>query len=128
MIFGIGTDIVSVARIADVLDRYGDHFKHRVLVDNEARDCAASSHPARFLAKRFAAKEAFSKAFGTGIGAEVGWHDLQVGHDARGKPLIQVTAALQARLSLHNITAIHLSLSDETDYAQAFVVLESHST
>ena len=75
-------------------------------------------------AKRFAAKEAFSKAWGTGIGEAVGWHDVSVAHDARGKPLIAPSAVLSQKFTQENIVAAHISLSDENDHALAFVVLE----
>ena len=124
MIHGVGTDLVSVKRIEDVLFRYGDRFLHRVLSEMEVAEYAQSSQPARFLAKRFAAKEAFSKAWGTGIGEAVGWHDVSVSHDSRGKPLIAPSAALSQKFIQENIVAAHISLSDENDHALAFVVLE----
>lgn len=125
MILGIGTDIVSVKRIEDALERFGDRFLHRILTEAEVAEYAQSPVPARFLAKRFAAKEAFSKAFGTGISAEVGWHDVEVTHDTRGKPLIRASVELTARLTALNVCATHLSLSDETDQALAFAVIET---
>ncbi len=124
MIHGVGTDLVSVKRIEDALFRYGDRFLHRILSESEVSEYAQSSQPARFLAKRFAAKEAFSKAWGTGIGEAVGWHDVSVAHDARGKPLIAPSKALLEKFSMENILAAHISLSDEDDHALAFVVLE----
>ena len=124
MIHGIGTDLVSVKRIEDALFRYGDRFLHRILNEIEVGEYAQSSQPARFLAKRFAAKEAFSKAWGTGIGESVGWHDVRVAHDPHGKPLIAPSAALSEKLTKKNIVAAHISLSDENDHALAFVVLE----
>ncbi len=124
MIHGVGTDLVSVKRIEDALFRYGDRFLHRILSESEVSEYAQSSQPARFLAKRFAAKEAFSKAWGTGIGEAVGWHDVSVAHDARGKPLIAPSKALSEKFSMENILAAHISLSDEDDHALAFVVLE----
>ena len=124
MIHGIGTDLVSVKRIEDALFRYGDRFLHRILSEVEVAEYAQSSQPARFLAKRFAAKEAFSKAWGTGIGEGVGWHDVSVAHDPQGKPLIAPSAALSEKFSKENIVAAHISLSDENDHALAFVVLE----
>jgi holo-[acyl-carrier protein] synthase len=124
MIHGIGTDLVSVKRIEDALFRYGDRFLHRVLSESEVAEYAQSSQPARFLAKRFAAKEAFSKAWGTGIGEAVGWHDVSVAHDARGKPLIAPSAALSEKFVNEQILSAHISLSDENDHALAFVVLE----
>ena len=124
MIFGIGTDIVSIKRIEDSLFRFGDRFLHRVLNEAEVAEYAQTSQPARFLAKRFAVKEAFSKAYGTGIGAEVGWHDVAVTHDARGKPQISTSSALTERLNQQTILFSHVSISDESEHAIAFVVLE----
>ena len=124
MIFGIGTDIVNIKRIEDSLFRFGDRFLHRILNDTEVAEYARTSQPARFLAKRFAVKEAFSKAFGTGIGAEIGWHDVAVTHDARGKPLIATSSELTERLHQHLISASHVSISDESEHAIAFIVLE----
>jgi holo-[acyl-carrier protein] synthase len=124
MIHGVGTDLVSVKRIEDALFRFGDRFLHRVLSESEVTEYAQSSQPARFLAKRFAAKEAFSKAWGTGIGEAIGWHDVSVAHDARGKPLIAPSVALSEKFVREHIVAAHISLSDENDHALAFVVLE----
>lgn len=126
MIHGIGTDLVSVKRIEEALFKFGDRFLHRILSEGEVAEYALSSQPARFLAKRFAAKEAFSKAWGTGIGEAIGWHDVSVGHDARGKPLIAPSRALSEKFATENIVAAHVSLSDEHDYAVAFVVLENN--
>lgn len=127
MIHGVGTDLVSVKRIEDALFRYGDRFLHRILSESEVAEYAQSSQPARFLAKRFAAKEAFSKAWGTGIGEAVGWHDVSVAHDSRGKPLIAPSAALSEKFMRENIVAAHISLSDENDHALAFVILEKQT-
>ena len=128
MIYGIGTDLVDIKRIENALFRYGDRFLHRILAEEEVAAYAESAQPARFLAKRFAAKEAFSKAWGTGIGEAVGWHDVAVTHDARGKPLIAPSIAMSAKFAAANITAAHVSISDETGHALAFVVIESQST
>ncbi len=124
MIYGIGTDLASIKRIEDALFRFGDRFLHRILSEAEVAEYAYSAQPARFLAKRFAAKEAFSKAFGTGIGAEVGWHDVAVGHDARGKPIFKLSDSLAARAQQLGIRDSHISLSDESEHALAFVILE----
>ena len=128
MIYGIGTDLVDIKRIENALFRYGDRFLHRILAEEEVAAYAESAQPARFLAKRFAAKEAFSKAWGTGIGEAVGWHDVAVTHDARGKPLIAPSIAMSAKFAAANITAAHVSISDEAGHALAFVVIESQST
>ncbi len=123
MIFGIGTDIVHIARIRGMLERHGERFAERVLAGDEASDYAASSDPARFLAKRFAAKEAFGKALGTGVAVPATLHAVAVGHDAQGKPLYRYHAPLSAHMSGQRLSA-HLSLSDETDYVVAFAVIE----
>ena len=125
MIYGIGTDIVSIKRIEDALFRFGDRFLHRILNEIEVAEYAQSAQPARFLGKRFAAKEAFSKAFGTGIGGEIGWHDVAIAHDARGKPIIRASANLSARLAQCDIKNSHVSISDESEHAIAFVVIET---
>lgn len=124
MIYGIGTDLVNIKRIEDALFRFGDRFLHRILTEEEVAEYARSSQPARFVAKRFAAKEAFSKAYGTGIGECVGWHDVRVTHDAMGKPLIQTSKVLGEILLSQQITHTHLSITDETEQALAFVVIE----
>lgn len=124
MIYGIGTDLVSIKRIEDALFRFGDRFLHRILSEVEVAEYAKSSQPARFIAKRFAAKEAFSKAFGTGIGEIVGWHDIRVTHDALGKPQIETSEALRKVLATRQIVHSHISITDETEQAMAFVVIE----
>lgn len=124
MIYGIGTDIVAVARIETALASHGERFAARILAESELAEFRASSAPARFTAKRFAAKEAFAKALGTGIGAELSWHDLTVTHDAAGKPAFTFSAALTDRLYPLEVAATHLSISDETTHAVAFVVIE----
>lgn len=124
MIYGIGTDLVNIKRIEDALFRFGDRFLHRILTEEEVREYAQSSQPARFVAKRFAVKEAFSKAYGTGIGEIVGWHDVRVTHDAMGKPLIRTSKVLSDILVSQQITHTHLSITDETEQALAFVVIE----
>ena len=124
MIYGIGTDLVSIKRIEDALFRFGDRFLHRILNEEEVAEYVKSSQPARFIAKRFAAKEAFSKAFGTGIGKIVGWHDIRVTHDALGKPQIEASDALRKVLAMKQIVHSHISITDETEQAMAFVVIE----
>jgi holo-[acyl-carrier protein] synthase len=124
MIFGIGTDIVAVARISEALDAHGERFAARILVAMEQAEMQRDAHPARFLAKRFAVKEAFAKAFGTGIGAQVGWHDVQVEHDPHGRPLLGLSQALRERMDSAAVEGAHVSISDEADYVVAFVVLE----
>ena len=124
MIFGIGTDIVSIPRIAAALARHGEAFAQRILAPQEWAGFSEASQPARFLAKRFAAKEAFAKALGTGIRAPVTWHNIRVTHDELGKPLLNFEPELTELLGRHAICSHHLSISDEKEMAAAFVVLE----
>lgn len=124
MIYGIGTDIVSTGRIAAIWERHGEAFARRILAPLEWADFAANTQPARFLAKRFAAKEAFSKALGTGIRAPATWHNIRVAHDDLGKPLLDFDPELAEMLARHAIRSHHLSISDEKEMAAAFVILE----
>lgn len=124
MIYGIGTDLVSIKRIEGAMLRFGDRFLHRILNNDEVAEYVKCSQPARFVAKRFAAKEAFSKALGTGIGEIVGWHDIRVTHDALGKPQIETSDALRRVLAMRQIVHSHISITDETVQAMAFVVIE----
>ncbi|WP_024930807.1 holo-ACP synthase [Methylophilus sp. OH31] len=128
MIYGIGTDIVEVERIEASLDQFGDSFAKRILAPSEWSDYEASKLKARFLAKRFAAKEAFAKAIGTGIRGDVSFQNIAVTHDALGRPLLQLSSTLQAFLKQHHIYQSHISISDEKKLALAYVVLETTQT
>lgn len=124
MIHGIGTDLLDAARIRGGLNRFGEPFAERILARAEQVGYHTSRDPARFLAKCFAAKEAFAKAAGTGLRAPVSLHNIAVLRDAHGKPYLQCAPELDAWLAAQGITAHHVSLSDEGDWVQAFVVLE----
>jgi holo-[acyl-carrier protein] synthase len=124
MIYGIGTDIVEVDRIQASLDQFGDAFAQRILADSEMPSYLESKIKARFLAKRFAAKEAFSKALGTGIRGEVSFQNIAVTHDDLGKPLLDLSPVLLQLFAEKNIVQSHVSISDEKNLAVAFVVLE----
>ncbi len=124
MIHGIGTDIVAVARMADYWQRHGERGLEKMLAPEERDACRGSPDPARFLAKRFAAKEALGKAFGTGIRAPLLLPEIAVSHDELGKPAFGFGPTLAAHLAERGLTA-HLSISDEQDYAVAFVILET---
>ena len=125
MIYGIGTDIVEVARIEASITQFGDEFARRILAESELPSYLASSIKPRFLAKRFAAKEAFSKALGTGLRAPATFQNIAVSHDDLGKPILLLAPELQGFLSSKNITKTHISISDEKNLAAAFVVLET---
>lgn len=123
MIFGIGTDIVAIARMADLWERHGERALARILATEEFEDFRRAADPGRFLAKRFAAKEALAKALGTGIRAPVSLSAIAVAHDSHGKPHFQLAPDLMAHLAERCLTA-HVSISDERDYALAFAVVE----
>ena len=124
MIHGVGTDIVCVARMESDVDRYGDRFARRILTDAEYLEYRAVAHRGRFLAKRFAAKEAAAKALGTGFNAEVNMHDIGVDHEPGGRPFLVYSERVRSLCVSSGILRSHLSISDERDYAVAFVVLE----
>lgn len=125
MIFGIGTDIVAVRRMADALARHGERFAARILAPEERGEFTSNKSQARFLAKRFAAKEAFAKALGTGVRFPATLHNIRVGHDGLGKPALEFHPDLAGVLDQRGIRACHLSISDEAEMAVAFVILES---
>jgi holo-[acyl-carrier protein] synthase len=123
MIYGIGTDIVAVARLRGMWERHGDKALDKLLAPSEIDEFARAADKGRFLAKRFAAKEAFSKALGTGVRPPATLTAIAVGHDELGKPLLIFDGPLAELLAGKKLTA-HLSLSDEADYAVAYVILE----
>ena len=127
MILGIGTDIVSIERIQGVLDRHGERFVKRVLTPVERTRFERTKLKANHLAKRWAAKEAFSKAIGTGIHAPFTWQSITVGRDSRGKPLVIPNPAMESHLRSLGVTRAHVSLTDDAGVAVAFVVLEGES-
>lgn len=124
MIFGIGTDIVEVSRIAASIEEFGDAFAARILAESELESYQQTTIKARFLAKRFAAKEAFSKALGTGLRAPATFQNIAVSHDDLGKPILILAKELQLFLQAKKISHTHISISDEKNLATAFVVLE----
>ena len=124
MILGIGTDLCEIARIQRALDRFGERFAGKILVDAELQRFRRHRNPAAYLAKRFAAKEALSKALGTGIRFPVNWHNVRVENAASGKPTLQFSRDLELLLERRGVTAVHLSLADETGLASAVVILE----
>ena len=124
MIFGVGTDVVEIERVKKALERWGERFARRVLCEPELRRFHAHRLPANYLAKRFAAKEAFTKALGTGIHAPANWHGVWVTNLKSGKPVLNFTDALKAYMEKKGVTDVHVSLSDEKGIAFATVILE----
>jgi holo-[acyl-carrier protein] synthase len=127
MIVGIGVDTVQVWRIRDVLVRHGHRFAEKILTPQELVRFDAHAQPERYLAKRFAVKEAFSKAMGTGIHSPVTWRKIGTAHDVAGAPTIAMHADLAAFAQSKGITHVHVTVTDEEQLAVAFVVLENNS-
>jgi holo-[acyl-carrier protein] synthase len=122
-VIAVGTDILQVARIEDVVARLGDRFVRRILTPQEQSEYHASRQPVRLLAKRFAAKEAIAKSLGTGIGRGVSWQDIQIEHDTHGAPLVRLLGGAQRVALERGGVRVALSMADELDYVVAFAVL-----
>ena len=124
MIYGIGTDVVEIGRIEKALARWGERFAERILSAPELERFRSHRQPVSYLAKRFAAKEAFTKALGTGIRAPANWHGVRVVNRPSGKPELEFSPELQRLLSERRIARSHLTLTDERGVALATVILE----
>jgi len=124
MIYGVGTDVVEVSRIAKALERFGDDFAKKILNNEEFLLFKKNKMKENFLAKRFAAKEAFAKALGTGFRGDVNVKSISVINNALGRPDIEVDKNVARLLKEKKIKSCHLSISDEKNIAAAFVVLE----
>ena len=124
MIYGIGIDVVEPHRVARLVEKYGERFARRVLTSVEWPGYQRTARPVLFLANRFAAKEAFSKAMGTGFRFPVSLRSISVVQDRLGKPSLSFSPALEAMVHARGIIAHHLTLSDERSLACAFVILE----
>ena len=125
-IFGIGTDIVNINRMNKSLKKNGEIFKNRIFSRNEINYCEKKSSPSKFFAKRFAAKEAFSKALGTGIRKGINFKDIEIFNDNFGKPFIKLkgsTANFLKKKIKSTKYSIYLSLSDDSPWAQATVII-----
>jgi holo-[acyl-carrier-protein] synthase len=128
MIYGIGTDICDVRRIRVSLDRHGDRFARKILADGELATWRARTEQwpdrgLRYLATRFSAKEAFSKAIGLGMRMPMTWRLCEIGKLASGQPVIVLHGGLKDWFDAKGLSA-HVSVTDETDYAASFVVVE----
>jgi len=123
MIHGIGTDIVAIARMTRLWDKYSEAFAARILADDERQAMQHHADPARFLAKRFAAKEAAAKALGTGFRDGLSLRNIVVMNDALGKPVLRLDGRAAELAEDFGVRASHVSISDEAAYAVAFVVM-----
>ena len=122
MIIGVGTDLVDIRRIQYSVDRFGDRFVGRILAEAERREQLSGTRLAAYVARQFAAKEAVSKALGSGMRNGVYFTNILVLRDAAGAPFVELHAGARARAQQMDITTIQISLSDEKDYALAFAV------
>ncbi|HMM08117.1 MAG TPA: holo-ACP synthase [Paracoccus solventivorans] len=129
MILGVGTDLCNIDRIKGVLDRHGDRFRNRVFTETELARAARRPHEAATLAKRWAAKEACSKALGTGPSMGIAWRDMAVANLRSGQPVMSLTGWAAERLAAMTPPGhrahIHVTLTDDHPWAQAFVVIEA---
>ncbi|PNI01892.1 holo-ACP synthase [Vibrio diazotrophicus] len=125
MIVGLGTDIAEIERIEKALNRSGDAFAQRILTESELEVFTNLKQKGRYLAKRFAAKEAASKALGTGIAHGVSFQDFEISNDENGKPVLTLSGKAQQIAQASSVCSVHLTISDERHYAVATVILES---
>ena len=124
MILGLGIDIIEVARVQSSVERFGDRFLNRLLLPEEIAYCQQHKVAAPFVAVRFAAKEAISKAFGTGIGAQLGWHDMEVRRRESGEPFVVLHGKGKELFATRGAQQLLISLSHTQNYATAVAVLE----
>ena len=124
MILGVGIDIIEVERIRASHEKFGERFLKRILRPEEIAYCFSHKEPAPFLAARFSAKEAISKAFGTGIGSQLGWQDMEVRRKESGQPYVILHDDGEILFKQMQARALHLSLSHTNFYASAVAVLE----
>ena len=122
-ILGVGMDIVETKRIAESIERFGDRFLHRVFLEGEVAYSRSMKFPHLHLAARFAAKEAISKAFGTGIGNEMGWRDLEIVREPGGAPRVVLHGRAEAFAKARGVQAVHVSLSHTAEYGAASAVI-----
>jgi holo-[acyl-carrier protein] synthase len=124
VILGTGIDIIEVERVAAAWQRHGDRFVRRILHAAELAYCLSHKSPGPFLAARFAGKEAISKAFGTGIGAQLGWQDMEICRKESGQPFVVLHGKGQTLLASRGGGEIHLSLSHTAKHAVALAILQ----
>ena len=124
MILGVGIDIIEVARVQASHERFGERFLNRLLLADEIAYCLSHKNPAPFLAARFAAKEAISKAFGTGISAQLGWQDMEIRRKDSGEPFVVLHGNGKKLFKSRRAKNLLISLSHTANYAAATAILE----
>lgn len=125
MIYGIGTDIVQVERMQELIDKHGDKFLQKIFTAEELNDAEKRFDKIIFLSGRWAAKEAVSKALKCGIGKDCGWKNICVQNDENGAPRVNLSGQALRLVSEKSISNIQISISHEKDYAVALVVMEN---
>ena len=123
-IIGIGIDLVDCARIENSIERFGDRFLKRIFTEGEIAYSQSMKFPARHLAARFAAKEALSKAFGTGIGKSMGWRDLDVQKKESGEPFVVLSGGAEKMAQARGVAKVWISLSHTEQTGMATIILE----
>ena len=123
VLVGLGADLIEVERVRGVLERQGPRFLERVFTEEERTYCSGMAHPHKHYAARFAAKEAVSKCFTTGIGAELGWRSVSIYHGPRHQPLVRLDEKGQALLALVGGTDVLVTLSHTESHAMAVAVI-----
>jgi holo-[acyl-carrier protein] synthase len=124
-LIGLGIDMIECARIENSLARFGTKFMQRVFTEGEIAYCQSMKYPARHFAARFAAKEALSKAFGTGIGKAMGWRDIDVRKKESGEPYVVLGGGAQSLATQRGVKSLLISLSHTDHHAVAVIALES---
>jgi holo-[acyl-carrier protein] synthase len=124
MILGTGIDIIEVKRIAASYEKFGERFVNRILLPDEIAYCRSHKDPTPFLAARFAAKEAISKAFGTGIGAALGWQDMEIRRKESGEPFVVLHGKGEELFKARKAKRLLVSLSHTQNYAAVTAILE----
>jgi holo-[acyl-carrier protein] synthase len=124
-VVGLGIDMIEVARIEHSLERFGERFMKRVFTDGEIAYCQSMKFPARHFAARFAAKEALSKAFGTGIGKAMGWRDIDVRKKESGEPFVILSGGAESLARERGVKSVLISLTHTDNHAVAVIALES---
>ena len=125
-IFGIGTDLVNINRIQRLYNKYGQKFVDKILLPEEKKLLQSHTNPVKFLANRFAGKEAAAKALGTGFSQSVNWKDIGVTKQPSGQPKLIFSKKIKAFIAEKEILSAHISLTDDHPWAAAFVVLEKN--
>lgn len=125
MIIGTGIDITDIKRIDQAHERWGEKFLHKFLRADEIEYCLKQSNPSPSIAARFSGKEAVSKAFGTGIGGKLNWHDIEIAHHERNRPIVRLYGKADALFSELGGKTVHISLSHSEGQAAALAVLEA---